>query len=256
MALHVDHVVILVDDLDTAVGQYQELGFTVLPGGRHPRFTHNALVTFQDGAYLELIAFYEHPQPGSEDTHRWHRHVATGGGLVDFAVGTNDLSSFLSSATSRGIETNGIQPGARTRPDGRELRWQSAMHVGENVGALPFIIEDLTEREWRVPREGADHANGVRGVHSLTVAVRDLDAASARYVALTGNQPTVADADHATFTLNTHVVDLVTPREPGEMREQLDRRGDGLFALTLLGREDRDVDPREAGGARLRIVSG
>eukprot|EP01041_Mallomonas_annulata_P028533 gene28533-50396_t len=46
-----------VADLDAAVADYASLGFTVLPGGEHPRGSRNALVVLADGAYLEIIAF-------------------------------------------------------------------------------------------------------------------------------------------------------------------------------------------------------
>jgi len=80
----IDHVVILVQRLDDAIRTYQGLGFNVYPGGEHPGGTHNALVIFRDGAYLELIAFQ---QPDRPHDHRWYRFLSTGGGIVDFAVG-------------------------------------------------------------------------------------------------------------------------------------------------------------------------
>ena len=49
MLLGIDHLVIAVPDLATAQRQYEALGFTVVPGGRHPVGTHNALVAFADG---------------------------------------------------------------------------------------------------------------------------------------------------------------------------------------------------------------
>src|SRR5216684_222849 len=52
----IDHIVIVVRDLDAAVADYGRLGFTVVRGGRHPSMgTHNALIAFSDGAYFELI---------------------------------------------------------------------------------------------------------------------------------------------------------------------------------------------------------
>ncbi len=54
--LAVDHIVIMVPDLNAAIRDYTELGFTVIPGGSHPAGTHNALIAFADGAYIELIA--------------------------------------------------------------------------------------------------------------------------------------------------------------------------------------------------------
>ncbi|MDH5265076.1 MAG: VOC family protein, partial [Betaproteobacteria bacterium] len=67
MKFGLDHVVIAVADLAKAVEDYRALGFTVQIGGRHPgRTSHNALVVFEDGAYLELIAWQE---PGLAE--RW-----------------------------------------------------------------------------------------------------------------------------------------------------------------------------------------
>ena len=49
--LALDHIVIAVNDLDTAITDYRALGFQVLVGGQHPgRTSHNALVVFADGA--------------------------------------------------------------------------------------------------------------------------------------------------------------------------------------------------------------
>ena len=58
MALHLDHVVVLVDDLEQAARDYGELGFNVSPGGRHDNgVTHNAIIPFEDNSYIELLAF-------------------------------------------------------------------------------------------------------------------------------------------------------------------------------------------------------
>ncbi len=62
----IDHLVVVTRDLGTAVAGYRALGFTVTPGGRHARASHNALVAFADGAYLELIAYWEDGR-----AHRW-----------------------------------------------------------------------------------------------------------------------------------------------------------------------------------------
>ena len=58
MITGIDHIVILVADLDRAQAEYAAAGFTVVPGGEHAGgLTHNALVAFADGTYLELLAF-------------------------------------------------------------------------------------------------------------------------------------------------------------------------------------------------------
>jgi len=263
MPTGIDHVVILADDLDRAVEQYTRLGFTVTPGGRHARFTHNALITFQDGSYIELIAFYEHPEPGSSDTHRWHKHLATGGGLVDFALAAPNLNTVIADADTRGARYGGPHPGRRTRPDEVQLEWQTAQAEGENTGALPFLIEDVTERNLRVPSGASDHRNTVRGIRSLVVAVRDVDAAAQRYCALLGREqpsgerlPNLENADGVYFLVGNHRIDLAAPTGPGSLADQLSARGEGPFELSPLARDTIDIDPAEAAGARIRLVAG
>ena len=74
----IDHIVILVSELESAIADYTALGFSVVRGGDHPGVTHNALVAFADGTYLELIAF---KQP-DEGHHWWQRGQHRGEGLT------------------------------------------------------------------------------------------------------------------------------------------------------------------------------
>jgi Glyoxalase-like domain len=50
MITGIDHLVIAVPELEKAAAAYAELGFTVVPGGRHPVGTYNVPV----GARLAL----------------------------------------------------------------------------------------------------------------------------------------------------------------------------------------------------------
>jgi len=59
---------------------------------------------------------------------------------------------------------------------------------------LPFLIEDVTARDLRVPSGAAtEHALGVTGVSGLTIIVPDLDRAAQSYAALFG---TPGEASH------------------------------------------------------------
>ena len=158
-----DHVVYVARDLATAVEDYTRQGFTVTPGGEHAGgVTHNALVCFADGSYLELVAF-RRPDP----THRWWRH-ASSGGFADFALLSDDLAQDVSALSDLVVRESA--EGGRTRPDGVTLRWRAAFLRAP----LPFLIEDLTPRNLRVPGgDAARHANGVTGVATLVVAARD-----------------------------------------------------------------------------------
>lgn len=184
MRFRLDHVVIAVHDLARAMEDYRALGFTVQMGGRHPgRTSHNALVVFEDGAYLELIAWRE-----SGPAERWYNVLtAHGEGFMDFALIPEDVPRAIAEARTRGLALNGPIDGSRVRPDGRELQWQTGR---QTTFDLPFLCGDVTHRELRVPEgEVRRHANGASGIASVTVAVHDLDASLARYAALLGTSP-------------------------------------------------------------------
>ena len=181
--MRLDHVVIAVADLERAIGLWTQAGFTVVPGGRHPgRNTRNALIVFEDGAYLELIS-YAVPSPDE----RWWRELdAHGDGLVDFALLPQDLPGAIAQAQARGLtDIRGPLPGSRDRPDGVHLAWQTARQAHHD---LPFLCADLTPRALRVP-EGAvrRHRNGARGIAEITVAVNDVQVSLSRYRALLGD---------------------------------------------------------------------
>ncbi|WP_338818593.1 VOC family protein [Acidovorax temperans] len=251
MPLALDHIVIAVADLDRAMADYRALGFQVLPGGQHPgRTSHNALVVFADGTYLELIAWRA---PAPEE--RWYRTLsAHGEGLVDYALLPPDTAEALAQAQARGLHTlTGPLDGGRLRPDGAQLRWQTARHATPDV---PFLCGDLTPRALRVP-EGSvrQHPNGAQGVAEVTVAVHNLDATLARYRALLGAQ---ADGAAATMEESIHsariplggvtlVLQSPAPNATGEspaaqaLRERLSTRGEGPCAFTL--RSDQHALP-------------
>ena len=182
--LRLDHVVIAVADLERATATYEAKGFTVTPGGRHPgRNTRNALVVFEDGAYLELIT-YSAPSPGE----RWWRELdAHGDGLVDFALLPHDLSEVVAQAKERGLaDITGPLPGGRMRLDGVRVEWQTARQAQHD---LPFLCADVTPRALRVPEgEVRQHANGAIGIDAVTVSVIDVEASLERYRKLLGDE--------------------------------------------------------------------
>jgi hypothetical protein len=245
-------LVILVGDLDTAVEDYRALGFTVTPGGTHTDgATHNALVAFADGVYLELIAFLrEAPE------HRWWRHTAAGEGLVDFALLPDDTGQVIAQASRRGLNMTGPTDGGRQRPDGQQLRWQTGLPPSAN---LPFLCGDVTPRALRVPEgEAREHANGVVGIAGVTVAVEDIAVAREEYAALLGvAAPPIANLVPlplrvAVFTLENATITLVQPTmEAGVFHTRLMTRGAGPvgFATTVEGIPPADwPDPALAHG--------
>jgi hypothetical protein len=92
-----DHLLILVHDLDRAVRDYEELGFAVRPGGEHADgLTRNALIPFKDGSYLEMVAFVD-PEDSRDNVWGWRLFLSSGGGLVDYCAASDDLAADLRS---------------------------------------------------------------------------------------------------------------------------------------------------------------
>jgi catechol 2,3-dioxygenase-like lactoylglutathione lyase family enzyme len=172
-----DHVVFVVRDLQAAIDDYRRRGFTVTPGGEHTDgLTHNALVPFADGSYLEIVAFRD---LGRSLTHRWWRIAADGGGLADFALLSDDLAG--DSAALGELVKTPPREGGRIRPDGVELKWRTA----GLKPPLPFVIEDVTARDMRVPGgAAAEHANGAVGIASVTVGAVNIGDAEWSYAVL------------------------------------------------------------------------
>jgi hypothetical protein len=239
MPSSIDHIVIISDDLDTAIDNARTAGFTVVPGGTHgDGNTHNALIGFADGSYIELIA----PTPqGKTAEHRWFNRLRHGGGLVDFCLLGDNLASEIAAVRDRGIDYPEPFAMERKTPDGTRLAWTLSTPpgaVGEN--GWPFMIEDTTPRELRVPQapDQVTHNNGAIGVAGITVLVRDLGHSATAYEAILGTT-----AQTLRSPLDDKVLGSILPlgtqwillTEPGshDAMEHLERHGQGPYRVTL-----------------------
>jgi catechol 2,3-dioxygenase-like lactoylglutathione lyase family enzyme len=253
----IDHIVIAAPDLTLAQKSYETLGFTVVPGGRHPVGTHNALIALVDGSYIELIAFYE-PNP----RHKWWLPLQKGGGLVDFCMQTDDLLGDTAAWRRAGVAIDDPSPLSRVRPDGYQLKWVLSIPREGCKGVAPFLIQDETPREERVPRQ-TRHPTGATGIGVLTVAVSDLAVVRGWYESALGRpgQP-IARADLAAggvrFAIGPHTLELLAPREAASpLTAWLADRGPSPYAAVLtttaVGRGP--LDPARTLGARLSLAA-
>ena len=218
-AFSIDHAIVIVRDLKTAMDDYRRLGFRVLPGGEHPAYnTHNALIVFADGSYIELLAareamYFTYLQAAlsrdilddelpddSPATRRILYALGRGEGVQDFALRSDtDLPAIIASAKVGGVTLEGPVSGQRQRPDGTLLEWHFAM---ARTGKLPFMIHDVTPRAQRVPEddESRTHPNGAMGIESIEVYMPDMAVQLQDYVALLGD-PSEQSHSQALFTL-------------------------------------------------------
>ncbi|MDR6496467.1 VOC family protein [Paraburkholderia sp. 22099] len=275
MSLSLDHIVIRVQDLEATIVHFSSLGFTVRRGGTHADgATHNALIGFADGSYVELIAFLR-----DAPEHRWwHAGNRIGDGFVDFALLPPSVAATIDAAHGRGLLYDGPIAGGRVRPDGERLEWQ----IGKPRSAdVPFLCGDLTPRHLRVAEgDVRHHANGAQGVANITLAVHDLDASLARYRALldefSAHRAPLPGYGirFAILPLGTTTLTLVSPSSPpsptgaadepakglaSDIRRHLATRGEGIFAVALetqAGGSPHEFARELTHGAILELVAG
>ena len=256
MITGIDHIVIAVQSLERAIETYRRLGFSVVEGGRHPYGSHNALIGFADGSYIELLSFYE----DSPEHVWWDLLHGRGGGLIDFCMASDDIRADLAALRAGGVNSSDLIEGGRARPDGYYVKWINNKVEGDWQGLIPFIIEDVTPRSERLPRE-IEHANGVTGIHSIALATDDVSryaAVMAVVLGVEGEPIAHADAGGAglRFEVGGHALDYLEARggdSPLAAHLAGDRPAPWGVKFRTVG-ETKRFDPAEAAGVRVELV--
>lgn len=230
MLTRLDHLVVLVRDLDRAVRDYAELGFAVTPGGEHADgLTRNALVPFRDGAYLELVAFVD-PEDPRDNVWGWRPFLSSGGGLIDYCVASDDLSADARRLEEAGFLVDGPTEGGRRLPDGTRIRWRIA-RIRQEGRLFPFLIEDLTPRSSRVPGgPRAEHPNGATGIARPQLVAADAEKAKRDLSVLLGDRRDPG----ARLSLGGSELRPVPPARD-EAARRLASAGPGPFWIELAG---------------------
>ena len=240
MLTRLDHLVILVSDLELASADYERLGFAVTPGGEHADgLTRNALVPFEDRTYLEIVTFLD-PEDPTDNVWGW-RAFYPREGLIDYCLASDDLDTDAGRLKSLGFGVDGPDDGGRRLPDGTNIRWRSA-RVRQEGRVYPFLIEDLTPRGLRVPGGPATrHPNGATGVSRLDIFAPDAERAVNSLAALADTGPPVR--------LGGCVLSPV-------MEQDGNATGPGPASVELVGGDpetSRELDPVLSHGAGLRL---
>ena len=252
----IDHVAIVVNELESAIESYSRAGFTVVRGGKHPIGTHNALIAFADGSYFELIAFVK-----LNTGHPWQKALEQGSGIVDFCMATDNLTADVESMRRAGAKIGDAFPLTRDRPDGYHLSWVLATPEPPFNRQLPFLIKDDTPRDERVPRERS-HRNGATGIRTLALAVDDPGVTS-RYYARALGRPGApvhrADLEAAgvAFTIGPNEVQLLASKsENGPLAGWIRDHGQSPFEVELAnaGAGATLLDPALLQGAHIRFA--
>jgi hypothetical protein len=159
--LAVDHVIVVVHDLDAAARRYYEdHGLASVGGGRHAGYgTGNRIVPLGSN-YIELMAVVDRDEAASSPLGSWveRRLVELGEGAAALCLRTDDIE-----ATGRRIGRKPVGM-TRTRPDGVEISWHLVGLDAALAEGLPFFIQWNVDEADHPGRELVEHRCSVVGI--------------------------------------------------------------------------------------------
>ncbi|MCY4528243.1 MAG: VOC family protein [Chloroflexi bacterium] len=240
--LIIDHVLIAVRDLDAAKDTFETLGFKVTPEGRHPgRGTSNRLVVF-GGEYLELISV--HDPDGDLFRPNLPSFLDSREGLFIFSMGTPDVHGRARSVREAGVLITDPVKGSRQAADGTTAySWTQAEIDPEAMpGSQTFFIQhDHTiEERYTDPPDPTSHPNGVLGISSLSLAVKDADSASRHWTEVFGLERASKDAGCVRLRFDNSSLDFRQPDGNDGLADFIGTWGEGPYRI-VFSCEDLDA---------------
>lgn len=171
----VDHVFLLVNDLDLSAQHYRKLGFTLSPRGLHSaaKGTANYTIILNDD-YLELLGIVE-PTPGNQ--HQRDMLTGDGEGLRAIACRIQDAYAARDALAELGIEADPVGEFSRPLPlpDGSEgVAAFAVTHFAprETPTGFVFMCQHKTrDMVWRP--ELKSHANGAQAIAAIVAISAD-----------------------------------------------------------------------------------
>lgn len=178
----IDHVVVVVRDLERAEDTWTRLGFTLTPRGYHTLGSQNHCLMF-DGNYIELLAV---PRPHPATQH-FSDFLASGDGLAAMALATDDArgayaeleDAGLAPATPVDFSRPVILPQGTRDASFRIVHLPAAVTPGSRAFVCQHFSRDVV---WRP--EYLNNALGVTGLAGLAVISGDVPGTAEKYAKL------------------------------------------------------------------------
>jgi catechol 2,3-dioxygenase-like lactoylglutathione lyase family enzyme len=238
----IDHVVIVVRDLDAARDAFRRMGFTVTPRGHHTIGSRNHCVMFGHD-YIELLWSPEgEPHPARQ---YYTEFARAGAGLAAIALKTDNVKGAYTEMLWAGFAPS--DPVDLSRPvevpGGKgDARFRVSMAARDSTpGGQVFVVEHFTrDLVWRP--EYQRHANGATEIAAVAIVADDVVAAARPYERLFARQ-----AEPIAEGLKVHTGDaplaFVTARSLAAKlpNVQMSTRSAPLMAALFVRVADRDV---------------
>jgi hypothetical protein len=238
--IQIDHVTVAGSSIKTLQANLAAVGIQSVYGGAHVNgATEMALVSFPDGAYLEMMAIQPHADAHAVDEHVWARFLRQDAGPCAWAIRENDIAAEVQRLKSAGIPVAAPVSSGRQRPDGVQLKWQTSDIGAELRGTFfPFLIQDLTPREQRAFPQGKPVTTDFKGISRVAIAVKDLDAAVKRYRQAYGLAEPLRQVDrefgaHLAYFGGSPVVLAQSLTSDSWLAARVEKFGEGPCALVL-----------------------
>ena len=190
----IDHFVLAAPNHERACTEFERAtGVAPIAGGAHPgRGTHNALVAFDDSAYLEIIA----PDPAQAVTFMSAPMAKLPEPtLMHWAIRSRGLEALAAQLREMGWTPTPVNRMSRTPPGGPRLEWELfGVHRHPFGGLAPFFIDWLKSPRppSTSPRVGA--LKNVKLSADDPVAIRNLVALLGVAVEVAAGAPSLAIA--------------------------------------------------------------
>jgi hypothetical protein len=185
-----DHLIILVDELDRGEASMAAMGFRPTPRGYHSREmgTANATVVLHDGTYFEVLGLVAETEANAPI----RAGLATRRTLFGLAMKTDDAGAAQATFDGLKVGTGAMRAFSRPveLPGGpRDANFRTAyLDPAVTPGAYGFVCQHLTaDVVWRP--DYLDQPNGVTGLRRVVGVAADPGAAVAAWARIPGLEP-------------------------------------------------------------------
>ncbi len=213
----IDHLVIVVADLDRAEAAYRRLGFTLSPRAQHSEQmgTANHTIMLQND-YFELLGI----RAPTDSNTRWRDALSQGEGLAGMAAQTSGALDAHKAWRAQGYAPSDVRAFSRavTRANGTKMEAKfemTSLPSGALPGASIFACAQLTRDAVWLP-ELMQHPNTACAIRKFTIVTRDPAGDAAKWSrALPGSSQNTIDGG-VQIRVAQNAIDLIDPTTAGK----------------------------------------